>query len=318
MNSKIEKSISGIPVLNVENMSFGYKGNQILEKISFCINPEEFVAIIGPNGCGKTTLIKTIFKSETPDTGSIQVLGKNISQLSNQGLAVHMAAVMQTIDPAAMSVRDYVLLGRMPFFKRYQFFETQQDIEIAQKYMELTGVAHLAESRITQISGGELQLCSIAKALAQQPDLLVLDEPTSHLDITHQKSILDLITILKKELSLTVLMVLHDLNLASEYADRLVLLSKEKKTIFSIGTPEDVLTQSNIQTVYQTQVRVNPNPITGRPWIFLINEKNNNKQNKENHDTTSPDKEDLRYGNYRFVPSDLLSRCRFLPDIPES
>jgi len=274
VTSKQAQPILDYPILKVENLNFGYKDRQILKGVSFTVNPKEFFAIIGPNGCGKTTLIKTILKNETPDSGAIKILGKNLSRLSSRDLAHHMAAVLQTIDPAAMNVQDYVLLGRMPFFKRYQFFETRKDLDIAQKYMELTGIAHLADHKLTQISGGERQLCAIARALTQEPDLLVLDEPTSHLDITHQKRIMDLITALKKELGLTVLMVLHDLNLAAEYADRLILLSKTDRSIFSSGTPEDVLTRDHIQAVYQTQVQVNPNPITGKPWIFLINEIN--------------------------------------------
>ena len=262
------------PVLDIENLNFRYGKKQILKDISFRINPKEFVAIIGPNGCGKTTLIKTILKTEIPETGALRILGKNLEALSNRDLASCMAAVLQAIDPAAMTVRDYVLLGRLPFFKRYQFFETRADLDIAQKYMELTGVAHLADSKVTRISGGERQLCAIARALAQEPALLVLDEPTSHLDITHQKRILDLITDLKEELSLTVLMVLHDLNLAAEYSDRLVLLSKAHGSVFSSGTPQDVLTENNIRTVYRTRVRVRPNPVTGKPWIFIINEMN--------------------------------------------
>ncbi len=274
MNSKLTESILDRPVLDVRNLSFGYKKTEILKGISFCVNPKEFVAIIGPNGCGKTTLIKTVLKSERLDSGTIRILGKDIAHLTNRDLAMHMAAVLQTIDPAAMTVRDYVLLGRMPFFKQYQFFETRQDLDIARKYMELTGVVHLAEEKVTQISGGERQLCAIARALTQEPDLLVLDEPTAHLDITHQKSILDLITALKKELSLTVLMVLHDLNLAAEYSDRLILLDKDNSSIFSSGTPEEVLTEDNIQRVYQAEVVVKPNPITGKPWILLINQAN--------------------------------------------
>jgi ABC-type cobalamin/Fe3+-siderophores transport system ATPase subunit len=274
VSSNLVKTIPPPPILDIQNLNFGYDKKQILKDVSFCINPKEFVSIIGPNGCGKTTLIKTVLKSEQPVSGSIRILDKDIAYLTNRDLAMHIAAVLQTIDPASMTVRDYVLLGRMPFLKRYQFFENQQDIDIAQNYMALTGIDHLAENKITQISGGERQLCAIARALTQEPDLLVLDEPTSHLDITHQKRILDLITALKSELSLTVLMVLHDLNLASEYADRLIMLSKDTSSIFAMGTPKDVLTQNNIQTVYNTKVNVEPNPITGRPWIFIINKEN--------------------------------------------
>jgi len=183
--------------------------------------------------------------------------------------------VMQTINPAAMTVKDYVRLGRLPFFKKYQFFETSLDIEIAEKYMQLTGIANLAESRINEISGGELQLASIARALTQEPSLLVLDEPTSHLDITHQVCILELINNLKKELSLTVLMVLHDLNLAAEYSDRLVLMTGQGGKIFRTGTPEQVLTEEAIQKVYQTRVMVRPNPVSKKPWVFLVNSTNN-------------------------------------------
>ena len=263
-----------IPVLDVANISFRYRNRPILRDISFRVHPEQLAAVIGPNGCGKTTLIKTILKTETPDTGTICVQGEELGNLSGKQMAKQMAAVLQTIDPAAMTVRDYILLGRLPFFKRYQFFETEEDIQIAEKYMDLTGVTDLAEEKVNQISGGERQLCAIARALAQEPDLLVLDEPTSHLDITHQKRILDLITTLKKELSLTVLMVLHDLNLAAEYADLLILMDKAEGRIFSAGTPQQVLTQDTIQAVYQTEVGVRPNPVSGKPWIFLINPMN--------------------------------------------
>jgi iron complex transport system ATP-binding protein len=260
------------PVLEIKNLCFKYQKKTILKDISFCVHPCEFVAVIGPNGCGKTTLIKTILNYITPQNGTIHIQGQNIKTLSNKELAKHLACVMQTIDPAAMTVRDYVQLGRLPFFKKYQFFETHEDIDIAEKYMRLTGVAGIADSKINEISGGERQLAAIARALTQEPSLLVLDEPTSHLDITHQVRILDVINTLKKELSLTVLMVLHDLNLAAEYSDRLVLLSKKNGQIFKIGAPEEVLTQAAIQTVYHTRVMVQPNPVSKKPWIFLVNQ----------------------------------------------
>jgi len=261
-----------IPVLEVKDLSFRYQQELILQDISFSVNPGEFVAIIGPNGCGKTTLIKTILKSEIPDTGTIHIQGRELKTLTNKALAGHLAAVMQTIDPAAMTVRDYVQLGRLPFFAKYQFFETQNDIDIADKYMQLTGVAGIADARINEISGGERQLAAIARALTQEPALLVLDEPTSHLDITHQVRVLDLINTLKKELSLTVLMVLHDLNLAAEYSDRLVLLDKKDGRIFKAGVPETVLTEKAIQAVYKTPVKVRPNPVSDKPWVFLVNQ----------------------------------------------
>lgn len=259
------------PVLEVQNISAGYKKETVLTDISFSVSPGEFTAVIGPNGCGKTTLIKTVLKSIKPQSGAVYIHGRNIEVFSNKDLAENLAAVMQTIDPAAIAVRDYVLLGRLPFFKQYQFFETGEDVQIAEKYMALTGVSDLADAKVNEISGGERQLCAIARALTQEPSLLVLDEPTSHLDITHQVRILDLINNLKSQLSLAVLMVVHDLNLAAEYADSLVLLDKDSGRIYSQGLPETVLTRESIKAVYQTDVRVESNPVSKKPWIFLVN-----------------------------------------------
>ncbi len=258
-------------VLEIRHLNFRYKQEIILKDISFSVAQGEFVSVIGPNGCGKTTLIKTILRSILPETGTIHIQGQEVKTLSNKELARHLAVVMQTIDPAAMTVQDYVLLGRLPFFERYQFFETQKDLAIAQKYMKMTGIAALSHAKINEISGGERQLAAIARALTQDPALLVLDEPTAHLDITHQVRVLNLINTLKTQLSLTILMVLHDLNLAAEYSDRLVLMDKKQGQIFKAGTPEEVLTRESIQEVYQTRVQVRPNPISKKPWVFLIN-----------------------------------------------
>ncbi len=272
------------PVLEVENLNFKYPGKPVLNDISFQVFPGEFLAVIGPNGCGKTTLIKNILKNIMPAAGRIRILGQDIALLKGKGFARKVAAVLQTIDPCSMTVREYVMLGRLPFFGKYQFFETQSDADIAQRYMELTGVAGLAHARVNEISGGERQLAAIARALAQEPSLLVMDEPTSHLDITHQVRILDLMNRLRKELKLTVLMVLHDLNLASEYSDRLVLLDKSTGTIFNTGTPASVLTEEAIKAVYRTRVKVSPNPITQKPWIFLVS----NLQESENKNPITP------------------------------
>ena len=271
-----QKEFAKVPVLCAENLCFAYKEKPVLKDVSFEVAKGSFTAVIGPNGCGKTTLVKALLKSLNPDSGTICILGKDLQNLSNKDLSQSMAAVLQTIDPAPMDVRDYVLLGRMPFFAPFQFFESTKDLEIAENYMKLTGTHHLADKKITQVSGGERQLCAIARALTQEPVLLLLDEPTAHLDITHQKRILDLITTLKNKLSLTVLMVLHDLNLAAEYADRLVLLhdicgqpKDNTSSIYAFGNPQTVLTREAIEAVYQTKVTVRPNPISGNPLILL-------------------------------------------------
>ena len=277
------------PLLQIDNISFGYKKNLILKDISFSINRGEFISIIGPNGSGKTTLIKAVSKFITPQKGDIYLNGDNIQGMSGRELAKYIAVVMQSADPVAMSVEDYVLLGRLPFMEKFQFFETRKDIETARKYMAFTDILKLKTARMNEISGGERQLASIARALTQSPSLLVLDEPTSHLDITHQVQILDLISSLKQELSLTVIMVLHDLNLAAEYSDRLILLNtlkgrpnlkvtrKKNSTIFKTGTPEKVITESSIHEVYDTRVLVEKNPVSQKPSVFLVKQNQFNK-----------------------------------------
>jgi len=261
-------------MLNMDGICFKYQNRMVLNNISFTVCSGEFVAVTGPNGCGKTTMMKIILKMIAPCAGRVRLRGKNINCFSHSSFARQVASVMQTITPAAMKVKDYVMLGRLPYFKRYQFFENSGDIRTVQKYMEMTGTSEFADAKMHEISGGERQLAAIARALAQEPALLVLDEPTAHLDITHQAKILSLLVQLKNRLSLTVLMVIHDLNLASEFADRLVLIDKQKGEIFSQGTPEKVLTSWNIEQVYHVPVQVSMSPVSKNPQVFLVNNQN--------------------------------------------
>jgi iron complex transport system ATP-binding protein len=259
------------PLLEIDRVGFAYGAQRVLREVSFSVCRGEIVAVIGPNGCGKTTLLKTVLKNETPDQGSIRFMGRDLRDFPGRDLARQMASVTQVSDPAALTVREYVLLGRLPFFRSFQFFETRQDIRTAENYMQLTGVLPLAHEKITRLSGGERQLCAIARALTQEPDFLVLDEPTSHLDITHQALILNLIHRLRADQGLTVLIVIHDLNLAAEYADRLVLMGREAGQVLKTGPAESVLTPDTVFEAYNTRVRVEPNPISGRPWVWIMN-----------------------------------------------
>jgi iron complex transport system ATP-binding protein len=194
----------------------------------------------------------------------------DIQQMEFKALAKKMAVVSQSPPTNSMSVEEFVLLGRIPYYQRFQFLETRQDLEIAKKMMDLTDTFRLKDQSISQISGGERQLAVIARALTQEPRLLLLDEPTAHLDITHQVGILDLIKRLNKKFGLTVIMVLHDLNLASEYCSRIILLDKGR--IFREGSPSDVLTYETVEKVYQTVVVVERNPISSKPYILIVSE----------------------------------------------
>ena len=256
-------------LLKIQDVTLGFARRQVLSNISFDVPAGRIVSIIGPNGAGKTSLLRTVCGNLEPFKGNIVLKGKDVAAQTRAELARQMAVVRQNQDPLSMQVQAYVLLGRLPFFKPFQFFETKKDRDLARHFMTVTGIRDLADSAMDQVSGGERQLAALARALTQEPEFLVLDEPTAHLDITHQARILDLISGLRDSLGLTVLMVLHDLNLAAEYSDDLVLLNKDNGRIHALGSPERVLTRENIQAVYHTPVRLGKHPKSGRPCVFI-------------------------------------------------
>ena len=254
----------------IEHFSCGYPGRFVLKDISFEIKQGDFVGIIGPNGSGKTTLFKGISGELEALSGNSLLNGKSLQKMSLKERAQNLAVVTQTIEAGNMTVEEYVLMGRFPYRRQFQFFETLEDLEIAQKYMKLTGVDRLKDKPMNALSGGEQQLAGITRALTQEPQLLLLDEPTSHLDITHQVQILNLIRKLSHELKLTILMIIHDLNLAGEYCDSLIMM--ENGTVRKVGDPIDVLNYEDIEAVYHTVVVTRTNPISGKPVVFLVSE----------------------------------------------
>jgi iron complex transport system ATP-binding protein len=204
----------------------------------------------------------------TPKKGNIILQGRDIKDMDLKEFCQKVAFVAQdTIINFSFSVLEIVLMGRIPHLRRLQL-ETKADFAIAEKSLIMTDTLELKEKRIDELSAGERQRVIIAKALAQQPALIFLDEPTSHLDIGHQIQILDLLKRFNRETDLTIVMVLHDLNLASEYCNRIVLLNEGK--IFKEGSPREVLTYQNIEAVYKTVVVVNDNPINSKPYVVLV------------------------------------------------
>ncbi len=255
-------------MLEIKNLTCGYDGKFLLREINFTTEDGELIGIIGPNGSGKTTLLRAITRVLKPKKGEILLNGKDIWDMGFKELARKIAVVSQSPDVNPMSVKEFVLLGRIPHYRKFQFFETKRDEEIARKYMNLTDTSRFENQSVGKISGGERQLAVIARALAQEPELLLLDEPIAHLDITHQVAILDLIRKLNGEFGLTVIMVLHDLNLASEYCNRLILIDDGQ--IHKMGGPEEVLTYQIIEEVYKTVVVVEENPISHKPYILVV------------------------------------------------
>lgn len=255
----------------IEQFSCGYPGHFVLNEISFGIEKGHFVGIIGPNGSGKTTLFRGISGELPTLKGTISLNGQLTQKMNLREKARNIAVVTQHIEVGNMTVEEYVIMGRIPYQRQFQFFETGEDIAIAEKYMKLTGIDNLRDKNMNSLSGGEQQLAGIARALTQEPELLLLDEPTSHLDITHQVQILNLIQRLSEELSLTVLMIIHDLNLAGEYCDTLLMM--QKGTLRKTGPPHEVLNYMDIEAVYDTVVITRTNPVSGKPVVFLISEK---------------------------------------------
>lgn len=257
--------------LKIDQFSCGYPGKFVLDEINLEIKKGDFVGIIGPNGSGKTTFFKGISAELNPLTGNSILNGIAIQKMDLRTRAQHVAIVTQTIEAGAMTVEEYVLMGRMPYRKSFQFFESAEDLMIARKYMKLTGVDKLKDKHMNALSGGEQQLAGIARALTQEPELLLLDEPTSHLDISHQVQILNLIRRLSHNLKLTILMIIHDLNLAGEYCDSLIMMNKGR--LHKTGAPLDVLNYKDIEEVYDTVVITRTNPVSGKPVVFLVSEK---------------------------------------------
>ena len=258
-------------MIEVENLCCGYDFRFALKDINFKAAENELLGIIGPNGSGKTTLFRAITKIIRPQSGRILLDGENVDRMEFRELARKIAVVSQGYDTEFdIPVEDYLFLGRIPHRRHFQFLETACDMEIVERAMDFTDTARFRKRLLSKLSGGERQLVFIARALAQEPELLLLDEPTNHLDIAHQVKILDLIRKLNRENKITVLIILHDLNLAGEYCDRIVLMDAGE--VYKIGAPEEVLTYQNIERVYKTIVVVEKNPISAKPYVLLVSE----------------------------------------------
>jgi iron complex transport system ATP-binding protein len=256
-------------LLEIKDFSCGYGPKIILKDVSFKVAERDILGIIGPNGSGKTTLFRAITKIIKPIKGHISLEGKDIERFSFIELARNLACVSQSENIGFdMAVRDYALLGRIPHQRSFQFFETARDEEVVETSLGLTDTLGFKDRFLSELSAGERQLVSISRALSQEPKLLLLDEPTSHLDITHQVKILDLVKKLNRQKGITIIVILHDLNLASEYCDRLMLLNEG--SIYKIGSPAEVVTYQNIEEVYKTLVVVKENPLSSRPFVFIV------------------------------------------------
>ena len=254
-------------MLSVKNVSAGYGRKIVVRDVTMRVAEGEFVGLIGPNGSGKTTLLRVISGVLAPSEGEVLLRDAPLRTIGKRRLAQMMACLPQELaSDLAFTVREIVLMGRSPHLSRIGR-ETRRDSEAAEKAMALADIADIADRFMTEISGGERQRAFIAMCLAQEPQILLLDEPTSHLDVGHQLSLLDLVKRLNRRSGMTVVAVFHDLNLASEYCDRLLLLHQGRAE--ALGQPQEVLTAEIIRRVYQAKVLTEPNLVSGKPHIVI-------------------------------------------------
>jgi len=256
--------------IEIKQLQGGYGSRSIIRDITFNVPRGRLTSIIGPNGAGKTTLFRAITGMLPVKEGTILVNGEDSSRMTHKERARQLAIVNQGVEADSIAVEDYVLMGRLPYHGPLQLFESEEDYAVAGESMRLTGIWDKRGEMMDRLSGGERQLAAIARALAQQTRILLLDEPTSHLDISHQMRILNLVQRLNRERDLTVLLIIHDLNLASEFSDQLVMLKEGR--IHVTGSPEEVLTYENIERVYDTLVVTRTNPLSGKPCVFPVSE----------------------------------------------
>lgn len=271
---------TGPLVYAVERLRFRYDragagsvNGWVLDGLTFAVRPGEIIGILGPNGSGKSSLLKILAKVLSPQEGLVRLFGSELAGMPQHDVARSVALVPQE-SPITFpfSITELVLMGRFPHHRRMLGlsglgWEGPDDMRVAEEAMRETDVLHLAHRSVTDVSGGERQRAVIARALTQEPKVLLLDEPTAFLDLHHQLDVCAILRRLNEERGLTVILVSHDLNLASQYCDRLLLLDKGQ--VVRLGPPEDVMTPEVLEEVYRCRVLVDRHPQSGLPRVTL-------------------------------------------------
>jgi iron complex transport system ATP-binding protein len=253
--------------LALEGVSFAYGERAILHDVSFALDPGCLLGLLGPNGSGKSTALRLAAGLLPPDAGRVLLGGQPMATLTRGAIARRVAMVPQTpLLPDAFTGWEVALAGRAPHLPRFGGVGAA-DEAIVRRALEMVDAASFADRRVNELSGGERQRLVLARALAQEPEILLLDEPTAHLDLRHQLALLDCVRGLAREARVAVLSVFHDVNLAAEYCDEIVLLRDGR--VLAHGSPHAVLTTARISEVYDVTVPVICHPESGRPVIVL-------------------------------------------------
>ncbi|NEQ20628.1 MAG: ABC transporter ATP-binding protein [Microcoleus sp. SIO2G3] len=264
MNSKINVSHS----LTTRKLSLAYEATTIIEALDLAIPANQITALVGPNGCGKSTLLKGLARLIKPKSGVVYLDGTSIFKLSTKAVATRLGMLPQgPVAPEGLTVRELVAQGRYPHQGWLQQW-SQEDERFTEQALAITNMTELAERPLDSLSGGQRQRAWIAMALAQNTEILLLDEPTTFLDLAHQIEVLDLLYDLNQEQGRTIVMVLHDLNQACRYADYLVAM--RQGYIYAQGSPNTVMTEAMVSEVFGLESRIVPDPMTGTPMCVPV------------------------------------------------
>lgn len=257
-----------LPRLVAEDLTLGYGDRIVVENLGLEVRTGVITTVIGPNGCGKSTLLRALGRLLKPKSGRVVLDGKAISSMRTKDVARVLGMLPQApVAPEGLTVADLVSRGRHPHQSWIRQWSSDDESEVADA-LELTGVGDLADRPVDELSGGQRQRAWISMALAQGTDILLLDEPTTYLDLAHSLEVLDLIDRLHEDLGRTVIMVLHDLNLAIRYSDQIIVMSQGK--IVEAGRPQDVISEKLLLDVFGLEARVIEDPVSDRPLIVPV------------------------------------------------
>ena len=252
---------------SVSGVKFRYREKPVLDGVDLDIQQGEVFGILGPNGCGKTTLLKILNRNLTPHEGAVMIDGTSLSDISKKEIARNIAVVPQGNEiKFSFTVEDIVSMGRMPYKRQFEGLNSDDD-RIVEEALASTGLTEMKDKPINEMSGGERQRVIIAKALVQSPRILLMDEPTNHLDVNMQFEVLDLVRNLSRERGLTVIIVSHDLPMAARYCDRVAMIKDHR--VFAMGDVESVLTEENIREVFNVEGTLATDDRTGLRTVIL-------------------------------------------------
>lgn len=254
--------------LEIRSLHLGYRDREVISDLTLLVPPGEITVIVGANACGKSTLLRSMSRLLAPRGGTVLLDGRAVHDMPAKQLAQQLGLLPQSpIAPEGITVFDLVSRGRHPHQRMFARWSHADDEAVASALLA-TGIHDLAERPVDELSGGQRQRVWIAMALAQETDLLLLDEPTTFLDVSHQVEVLDLLTDLNRRRGTTIVMVLHDLNLAARYADHLVAIAQG--TVHAFGTPEEVLTAGCVRAIFGLESRIIEDPVSGRPLMLPV------------------------------------------------